>query len=200
MNWIFLQTLRGSVSAVSTPIFASNYLLESSWRDLQDLHTFTPLGSQNFSQKSSTFFREWIMNLRFFSFLKRFVSNFAFFCEFLMKFCPDFATNSRKKWRVSLFQSNLRKQIRKLPKILKSVKIIHYYSLLFIRVLRRHPTSVYWRYRALISMRWERAIESEPAHTAQAPAARGRREARAARVEGAFLKRKMILVHDGIRF
>ena len=38
---------------------------------------------------------------------------------------------------MSLFQSNLRKQIRKLPKILKSdsVKIIHYCSLLFIRVL-----------------------------------------------------------------
>ena len=52
-----------------------------------------------------------------------------------MKICPDFATNSREEWRLSLFQSNLRKQIRKLPTILKSVKIIHYYSLLFIRVL-----------------------------------------------------------------
>ena len=37
---------------------------------------------------------------------------------------------------MSLFQSNLRKQIRNLPKILKSVKMIHYYSLLFICVLR----------------------------------------------------------------
>ena len=36
------------------------------------------------------------------------------------------------------FQSNLRKQIRKLPKILKSdsMKIIQYYSILFNRVLR----------------------------------------------------------------
>ena len=40
---------------------------------------------------------------------------------------------------MSLFQSKLRKQIRNLPKILKSVKIIHYFSLLFIRVLRREP-------------------------------------------------------------
>ena len=64
----------------------------------------------------------------------------CFFCEFLMKFCPDFATNSRKEWRVSLFQSNLRKQIRKLPKILKSVKIIQYYSILFIRVLKYDGT------------------------------------------------------------
>ena len=36
---------------------------------------------------------------------------------------------------MSLFQSNLRKQIRKLPKILKSVKIIQYYSISFNRVL-----------------------------------------------------------------
>ena len=35
-----------------------------------------------------------------------------------------------------LFQSNLRKQIRKLPKILKFVRIIHYYSKLFTGVLR----------------------------------------------------------------
>ena len=33
------------------------------------------------------------------------------------------------------FQSILRKQIRKLPKILKSAKIIQNYSILFIRVL-----------------------------------------------------------------
>ena len=132
MNWIFLQTLRGSFSAVSTPIFASKYSLESSWRDLQDLHTSAPLRSQNFSQKSSTFFREWITNFRFFHFSCR---NLHFFCEFLMKFCPDFATNSREKWRVSIFQSNLRKHIRKLPKFLKFVKITQYYSVLFNRVL-----------------------------------------------------------------
>ena len=36
---------------------------------------------------------------------------------------------------MSLFQSNLRKQISELPTILKSVKNFHYYSLLFIRVL-----------------------------------------------------------------
>ena len=53
----------------------------------------------------------------------------------LMNFCPDFATNSRKEWRVSLFQSNLRKRIGNLPKILKSVKIIQYYSIRCNRVL-----------------------------------------------------------------
>ena len=38
-----LHTLRGSFSAVSKPIFACKTSLESSWRDLQDLHTFAPL-------------------------------------------------------------------------------------------------------------------------------------------------------------
>ena len=36
---------------------------------------------------------------------------------------------------MSLFQSNLRKQIRNLPRILNFVKIIHYYSKLFTGVL-----------------------------------------------------------------
>ena len=40
---------------------------------------------------------------------------------------------------MSLSQSNLRKQIRKLPKILKSVKTIHYYSSLFVCVLSGQP-------------------------------------------------------------
>ena len=66
-----------------------------------------------------------------------------------MNFFPDFAPNSRKEWRLLLFQSNLRKQIRKLPKILKFVRIIHYYSKIFSgvlspsRTLRHGPPS--WR-------------------------------------------------------
>ena len=83
--------------------------------------------------------------------------NFAFFFEFFMKACLDFATNSRKEWRVSLFQSNLRKQIRKLPKILKSVKIIHYYSLFFIRVLIQVSSSS-----AEEQARQETMLASEP--------------------------------------
>ena len=38
---------------------------------------------------------------------------------------------------MSLFQSNLRKQIRNLPKILNFVKKIHYYSELFTSLLGR---------------------------------------------------------------
>ena len=53
--WKLKQTLRGSFSAVSTPNFASKYSLESSWRDLQDLHAFAPLRPQYFSKCSSNF-------------------------------------------------------------------------------------------------------------------------------------------------
>jgi len=44
------QTLEGSFSSVSTPNFASKYSLESSLRDLQDLHAFAPLRPQYFSK------------------------------------------------------------------------------------------------------------------------------------------------------
>ena len=77
-------------------------------------------------------------NIEFLTFFMFPVKFCIFFCECLMKFCPDFATNSRKEWRLSLLQSILRKQIRKLPNFLKFVKIILYYSILFIRVLTRH--------------------------------------------------------------
>ena len=45
MNWIFPQTSRGSFSAVSTPIFASKYSLESSRRDLHNALLCTVLES-----------------------------------------------------------------------------------------------------------------------------------------------------------
>ena len=39
------RTFEDSFSAVSKSIFVSKYSLESSWRDLQDLHAFTPFDS-----------------------------------------------------------------------------------------------------------------------------------------------------------
>ena len=50
---------------------------------------------------------------------------------------------------MSLFQSNLRKQIRNLPKILNFAKIIHYYSKFFTGVLR-HLSSGYKEWRAVL--------------------------------------------------
>ena len=43
-----------------------------------------------------------------------------------------------------LFQSNLRKQIRNLPKILQFVKIIHYYSELFTSLLSWYDPGGVW--------------------------------------------------------
>ena len=73
---IFSQTSRGSFSAVSTPIFASKYSLESSRRDLHNALLCTILQSQNFSQKSSTCFRDWIIE-----------KNFRFVFNFFVEFC-----------------------------------------------------------------------------------------------------------------
>jgi hypothetical protein len=134
MNWIFLQTLRGSFSAVSTPILASKYSLVSSWRDLQDLHLYILLHRSDLkiSAKIVNVFsrmKKWISE--FFHFLCRILH---FFCELLMNFCPDFATNSRKEWRRSLFNQFCENKLEnsKLPKILKYVENIYYFSLSFM--------------------------------------------------------------------
>ena len=78
---------------ISTRFFATKYSLESSWRYLQDLHTLEPLRSQNCSQKSSTFFREWILNFRF-SF---FVSNFAIFLRIFDEISSGFCDKFQKR-------------------------------------------------------------------------------------------------------
>ena len=54
---------------------------------------------------------------------------------------------------MSLFQSNLRKQIRNLPKILNFVKKIHYFSKLFTSLLRPHHDELRARLQAQVR-RW----------------------------------------------
>ena len=49
MKGAYHQTLQGSFSAVSKRNFASKYAFDSIFQPLQDLHTFAPLRSQNFS-------------------------------------------------------------------------------------------------------------------------------------------------------
>ena len=83
-----------------------------------------------------------------------------------MKIFPDFAPNSRKERRLLLFESKLRKQIRKLPKILKFVRIstelftiIQNYSLVSLMLPRPEAP------------RWSRAITAavRPKRGAPAP-------------------------------
>ena len=81
--WFFSQMSKlyraRSFSSVSTPNFARKYSLESSWRDLQDLHAFAPLRPQYFRIFSSNFFAFFDKNLQ------KFVI-FEFFHWFLLKF------------------------------------------------------------------------------------------------------------------
>ena len=55
----------------------------------------------------------------------------AFFLRIFDEFFSGFRAKFQKIVTVSLFQPNLRKQIRNLPKILNFVKKIHYYCELF---------------------------------------------------------------------
>ena len=114
--------------------------------EIYTMHSFAPFSNLNLSSKIAKNFRDWIIE---FPIVFIFCVEFAFFCEFLMKFCPDFATNSRAEWRVPFFQSNLRKQIRNLQKILKSVKIVHYYILALLIIVHLCP----W---------WGRAARARP--------------------------------------
>ena len=86
-------TLRGSLLAVLTPIFAGKSLLESSWRDLQDLHTFAPLKPLNVSKNSPDFC--YFKNKLFKTSIP--INMFPIVCAMLMKFCRNFATIFKKK-------------------------------------------------------------------------------------------------------
>jgi len=48
----FCKFLAGSFSAVSKRNFARKYAFDSIFQALQDVHTFAPLRSQNFSKKN----------------------------------------------------------------------------------------------------------------------------------------------------
>ena len=93
------------------------------------------------------------------------------FCIFL-RICYEFFSGFRAKFQKRVtsvaFQSILRKQIRKLPKILKSVKIIQYYSIifsffnhpLFLNLLFKQILIQYYSIlfiRVLIRYTWERS-------------------------------------------
>ena len=79
----------GSFSAVSKPNFASKYSLESSRRDLQDLHAFAPLRPQYFRKFSSNFFAFFGKILQNSFFYIDFFS--LIFAQILMKSCRNFA-------------------------------------------------------------------------------------------------------------
>ena len=71
------QTLEGSFSAVSTPIFASKASFCSVFRNLQDCHTFAPLEAQNLRKFLSNFFIFFAEISAKIAIFQQFSSNFA---------------------------------------------------------------------------------------------------------------------------
>ena len=102
------------------------------------MHSFPPFFNLKISAKNRQhFFAIEKLNFRFFSFSKS-SSNFAFFCDFLMDFFRISRQIPEKSdvCRFSInFCENKLENFWKFMKILKSVKIIQHYSILFNCVL-----------------------------------------------------------------
>ena len=110
-KWIIHpQTLGGSFSSVSKPIFASKYAFCSIFRDLQDLQTFAPLQIQNF---------------RDFSIFRKICNFFEIFCKILRNFVifrSDFHGNLLEFHRISAILILQLQNFRKLVKIQKKIQ------------------------------------------------------------------------------
>ena len=76
---------------------SNQILIFQDFRDLQDIHTFAPLRSQNFSKKVVTILS--FLNILNNLFIQIFMKNalkLVFFFEILMKFCRNFTNIFRK--------------------------------------------------------------------------------------------------------
>jgi len=116
-EWNHPQTLRGSFSAVSTATIATKYSFFQDFRDLQDLHSFAPLRSQNFSKKPSKFLPEWKWN---FIFQFRFSMRFAIFLRKFDEILPEFHRNVQE---MTNCLDILGKSARKILKMLEISRI-----------------------------------------------------------------------------
>ena len=90
------QTLEGSFSSVSKPIFATKYSFFSILRDLQDLHTFAPLQTQNLRKNSSNFFRMFAQISAKILIFRQFSSNFAQILMIFFGISPNIPENVEK--------------------------------------------------------------------------------------------------------
>ena len=145
---LLLQVTRNknsSFSAVSTPIFASKYSLESSRRDLHNALLCTVLQTQNFSQKSPTFsfaieywisdfFSHFLVKLCILHFSAKFWWNFVRIsrqfpensevCRFFNQICENKLENCRNFWNLwklfNIIQCSLSMYFSYVPSIIFS--------------------------------------------------------------------------------
>ena len=102
---------------------------ETRWKALDEIYKICILlhrSDLKFSQKSSTFFREWIMNFRFFIF----VLNFAFFLRNFVEMLSGFRDKFQKRVTRVAFSIEFAKKKKNL--IAENSEICKNYSLLFI--------------------------------------------------------------------
>ena len=92
------QTLEGSFSSVSKPIFATKYSFSSIFQDLPYLHTFAPVQIKNIRKIWSNVFVVLLDFLQNITTFRQFSSNFALILITFSFFPPaySFEENSRK--------------------------------------------------------------------------------------------------------
>ena len=116
------------------------------WKALAEIytmHSFAPFFNLKISAKNRQhFFTIEYLNFRFVFSISS--SNLAFFLQIFDEFFSGFRAKFQERVTSVAFESILRKQIRKLPKILKFVKIIiiiQYYIILF-NIIQTDPNSI----------------------------------------------------------
>ena len=123
----FPPKLRGARSRLYRRRFLQ---VNTRWKALAEIytmHSFAPFSNLNFFVKNrQNFFAIELMNIHEFN--RKHFEFCIFFARIFDEFFSGFRAKLQKRVRSVAFQSNLRKQIRKLLNILKSVKIIQYYS------------------------------------------------------------------------
>ena len=90
------QTLEGSFSSVSKPIFATKYSFFSIFQALQDSHTFAPLRIQNTRRNSSNFFEFLFEFLQKIIIFQQFSSNFGQILMIFRGISPNILGNVEK--------------------------------------------------------------------------------------------------------
>ena len=118
------QTLEGSFSAVSKPIFATKYSFCSYFRDLQDLQTFAPLQIQKFR-----YFANFCNFLQFCRYFCKMLLNYSKICHFSFGFSRKFAGISQNFSNFDEFHFAISKFLKKCQNPGKMQKIFAYFWL-----------------------------------------------------------------------
>ena len=106
----FKRLVLGCIEAKFCKLIITTYSLESSWRDLQDLHAFAPLRPQYFSKTSSIFWA--FSTLEMLKCLKSLIFESSSLVKLVF---TDFHEMSNVECRMSRIECRMTRMVRKTP-------------------------------------------------------------------------------------